>query len=164
MNYSITLSKKMAKKDFDKLTTIERSLLDYFTNKDKEVKGDKPAVDSIKSLTKKFALWEKITARGSFYLTEKITDKNIKNVTEYIITNNKELNLSFVPVLTLNGDGSTVVDYKSASGFKTEVLHKAEKSFDIEKYAKVIIANCKKKDIKLDDLCNAIKKQISNKK
>ena len=164
MNYSINITKKMTKKDVDKLTTIELSLLDYFINKDKEVKGDKPTVDSMKSLNKKFALWEKIATRGCFILTEKITDKNIKNVTEYIITNNKELNLSFVPVLTLNGDGSTVIDYKLASGFKTEVLDKAEKTFNIEKYAKAIVANCTKNGISLDELYNALKSHAKNTK
>lgn len=164
MNYSLSISKKMTKKDYSKLTAIELSLLNYFSEKDREVKGEKPTVDSMKSLNKKFASWDKISTQGSFYLSDKITDKNVKNVTEYIITNNKELNLSYVPILTLNGDGSTVIDYKSGREIKTEILQKTAKAFDITKYAKNIIANCEKNKISLDDLCTLIKEQSKSKK
>ena len=97
-------------------------------------------------------------------MSEKITDKNIKNITDYIITNNEELKLSYIPVLTLNGDGSTVIDYKSASSFNPEVLNKTEKTANVEKYAKTIVATCAKNKISLDELCSLLTKQIKNKK
>ena len=63
MNYSITIAKKMTKKDINKLSNVELSLLEYFRIKDEE-QDNKPTVDSMKSLNKKFALWDKIATRG----------------------------------------------------------------------------------------------------
>lgn len=102
--YNVTF-KAYSKVEMEKLSKVEKSLFDFFNEK-----ADS-SVDSMKSLNKKFALWESIRKRGTFNMNEKVNTSNVKKVMSAIMSNRELYTNSLFPYATLNGDGAEVVEY-----------------------------------------------------
>lgn len=157
--YEVKINDKIAK--VEKLNAIEQRLFTYFNSSEKYSENDKPSIDSLKSLNKKFSEWDKIKNAGTFKIGQTVTDNNIVKVTRYILSNSYEYANFYIPILTLNGDGSKVVDYKPINSISVTIKDKTERHFNYENFVKMIVDTCNKNCINIDKFCTDIKNYVA---
>lgn len=157
--FEVKISSKITK--VEKLNTIEQRLFNFFNSSEKYSENDKPSIDSLKSLNKKFNEWDKIKNAGTFKIGQTVTDNNITKVTRYILSNSCEYTNFYIPILTLNGDGSKVVDYKPINSISVTIKNKVERHFNYDNFVKMIVDTCNTNNVNIDKLCTDIKNYVA---